>query len=78
MSVIVIDEAMKAKFLAAGTRAEIRDESGGFVGRFITQSEASEFKRPADISLDELAKLLSPERKTYSTAEVLDHLRSLK
>lgn len=33
MNVVIVDEATKAKLLAAGPGAEVRDESGNLIGQ---------------------------------------------
>jgi hypothetical protein len=76
---IVLDTALKEKLLAAGGSADLYDESGQFLGRFVIRDDPSLYERPElDISEEELKRLLSPDAKTYTTAEVLAYLRSLK
>lgn len=79
MSVIVIDAALKEKLLAAGGTAELRDEAGNRIGRFLRSEEVVSFER-AELGLsdEELARRLAPNAKTYTTSEVLDHLRGLR
>ena len=75
MTTIVVDSLFREKLLASGGVAELRDEAGELIGRFF----------PADQSEEELELALSEaelqERlngKTFTTAEVLAHLRGLK
>jgi hypothetical protein len=76
---IVIDAAMKEKLLAAGGSADLYDEAGQFLGRFVIRNDPSLCERPElDISEEELRRRLAPDAKTYTTAEVLAYLRSLK
>ena len=35
MTTIVVDAALRAKLLAAGRVAELRDENGAIIGRFV-------------------------------------------
>lgn len=70
MSIVVIPAALAEQLRAAGDGAELRDESGRRIG---------ELRRPElDLSAEEVSARLSPDAKTYTTAEVLDHLRGLK
>jgi hypothetical protein len=79
MSVIVIDAALKAKLLAAGGTAELRDEAGNRIGRFLRWEEpAPSGRAELNLSDEELTRRLAPDAKTYTTAEVLDHLRGLR
>lgn len=79
MSVIVIDQAMKAKLLAAGGVAELRDEAGNVVGRFLAWEDPALYERPElELSEEEVRRRLAPDAKTYTTAEVLEYLRGLK
>ena len=74
MSVVAIDAATKAKLLAAGGTAELRDEAGNLVGRFVPEAGGPELT----LSEAEVRRRLAPDAKTYSTTEVLEHLRGLK
>jgi hypothetical protein len=79
MSTIVVDAALRDRLLAASAEAEIRDEQGRKLGRFIPEINPEQFTVPGlDLSPAELARRRAPDAKTYTTAEVLDHLRSLK
>jgi hypothetical protein len=79
MSVIVIDAALKEKLLVAGGAAELRDEAGNLVGRFLRWEDPALYERPElDISEEESKRRLAPDAKTYTTAEVLEYLRGLK
>jgi hypothetical protein len=80
MSTIVIDAGLRAKLLAVKEIAELRDESGSLVGQFIPAciSNSNDLDETIGISQDELQRRLSADCKTYTTAEVLAHLRGLK
>ena len=79
MSTIVIDAGLRAKLLAAKGIAELRDESGNLVGQFIPADLPSpEDDDAIGISQDEVQRRLSTDCTTYTTAEVLAHLRGLK
>jgi hypothetical protein len=68
MSVIVVPPQIRDQLLASLGEAEIRDESGRFIGRFTpANTEIPEL----DLTEAEIAALLSPDRPTFTTAEVL-------
>jgi hypothetical protein len=65
--------------LATKEVAELRDESGNLIGRFIPAGESNqENGDDIGISSDELERRLSPDCPAYTTAEVLAHLQGLK
>jgi hypothetical protein len=79
MSGIIVDAVLREKLLGAIGGAELRDEQGRKLGRFVPEYDPSLFEIPdLDLSEEELARRLAPDAKTYTTAEVLAHLRSLK
>jgi hypothetical protein len=74
MSIIVIRGDLREQLLAAKTETELRDENGNFLGRFVPPMP----KIPdLDITEEELASLLAPDRKTYTTDEVLAYVKGL-
>lgn len=81
MSVIVVDAAFKAKLLAAGGAAELRDESGALVARVTAEPAREEQwnrKRLAEemeLPEEELARRLAPDAVTYTTEEVLAYCK---
>jgi hypothetical protein len=77
MTTIVVDAALRSKLVAAGRVAEFRDEAGELIGRFIPAGYSGD-EPDLGISDAELQRRLAPDCKTYSTAEVLAHLRGLK
>jgi hypothetical protein len=78
---IVIDVATADKLLAANM-VVVKDAAGRVVGQFRPSGwdDPANYEIPADHGLtpEELASRLAPDAKTYTTAEVLAHLRSLK
>ena len=79
MTTITVDAALSEKLLAAVGGAEIWDEQGRRLGRFIFEFDPAAFVIPElDLTQEELARRLSPDAKTHTTAEVLDYLRKLK
>lgn len=75
MSVVVVDEATKAKLLAAGPGAEIRDEAGNLIGRF-GEREVFVMDTPWP-SEEEIQRRLRDER-SYTPEQVTDRLRELR
>jgi hypothetical protein len=79
MSRIIVDAALREKLLGAFGGAELRDEQGHKLGRFVPEYDPSLFEIPdLELSTEELARRLAPDARTYTTGEVLAHLRSLK
>jgi hypothetical protein len=78
--VIVVDAAFKAKLLAAGGVAELRDETGAVLGKVVADpSDPTLYVRPElDLSDDEVARRLSPDAVTYTTEEVLAYVKGLR
>ena len=74
MSAIVVTGNLRDQLKLQTEEAELRDESGNVIGRFVPLA----LKAPdLDISDEEVRQLLAPDRKIYTTAEVLAHLKSL-
>ena len=78
MTTIVVDAAMRAKLVSATSEAEVRDEDGNLIGRFLPAETPDAEELDHGLSPEELARRLSPDCKTFTTAEVLAHLRGLK
>jgi hypothetical protein len=81
MSTIVIDAAMRERFLAAGGVVEVRDESGEVLGRFIRTGSpvpppgyVIEGEWPSDEEIDRRLKTGA----WHSAAEVEAFLAGLK
>jgi hypothetical protein len=73
MSTIVVDATLKEKLLAIGA-AELRDEAGNVLGRFVPDEVIPE---DSDISYEEMERRANSDGPKYTTAEVLAHLRKL-
>ena len=77
MSQIVVDAALRDKLIAAAGGAELRDEQGRMLGRFVPDLDPALFHVPEiGLSPEELARRLAPDAKTYTTEEVMAYLRS--
>jgi hypothetical protein len=76
MSNVIVDAGTRDKRLAGGSTALVQDESGRILGRFI-RDETSSDDSGHGLSAGVLARRLAPDTQTYSTDEVLVHLRSL-
>jgi hypothetical protein len=78
MSTIVVDAAMRAKLLAAGDLAEIRDERGQVIGRFVATPPPVVYVMEGELPSDEEIDRRLREGRSYSTEEVMERLRSLR
>lgn len=80
MNVIVVDAATKAKLRGNGDVVEVRDEAGAVLGRFIVEPDIPppEVLAEMEMTADEFRRAVSPDARTFTTAEVLAHLRKLK
>lgn len=58
-----------------GEEVELRDDHGNLIGRFAPPSRA--IPPDFDLTEEEVADLLRPDRKTYTTAEVLAHAKGM-
>ena len=76
----VVDAATAAKLLSARATLVVKDATGRVLGRFTPDDLAAMYAATQDHGLtpEELERRLAPDAKTYTTAEVLAHLRSLK
>jgi hypothetical protein len=79
MSVVVIDDATRAKLLAAdSTVVEVRDETGAVVGRFVRQVNLADYE-PIDVPFtDEEIERHKRESPRYTAEQVEDRLRRLR
>ena len=73
---VVVDAATRDKLLAAGMSV-VRDESGRVLGRFIREEEVAADFSDHGLSDEELSRRLAADATTYTTAEVLAHLRPM-
>jgi hypothetical protein len=79
MSSIIVDAALRDKLLTANSEAELRDEQGRLLGKFVPTPDLTFFEIPGlDLPPEEVRRRLAPDAKTHTTAEVLEYLRSLK
>jgi len=78
MSTIVVDAAMRAKLLAAGDLAEIRDESGQVIGRFLAAPPPVIYVMEGELPSDEEIDRRLREDRSFTTEEVMERLRSLR
>jgi hypothetical protein len=77
MSTIVVDTGLRNKLLAAGATAEIRDESGGLIGRFVADPRALYEIEGPEVSDEELDRRERDDRE-YTPDEVMQRLRELR
>jgi hypothetical protein len=83
METVIVDAATRDKFLAAGSRVEVRDETGKVIGRFekAVDPERMEYLKqlvgpenwPSEEELDRIER----EDRRYTPEEVMEHLRRL-
>jgi hypothetical protein len=74
MNVIVISGPLREQLMSVDGTVELRDEEGNLLGCFIPpQLEIPEL----DLTEEEIARRLAPDAKTYTTAEVLAHMKGL-
>ena len=79
MSTIVIDAVLAAKLWAAGQKVNLVDENGFVVGEFVPLPDPpASLLEEMGLTLEEYRRRTGPDAKTYTTAEVLEYLRSLK
>lgn len=74
MSVIVVSGILRDQLMASSGEAELRDDAGKLLGRFVPPERDVPV---LDMKDEEIAYELSPDRKTLTTAEVLSHLKGL-
>ena len=72
MRVVVVTAEMCDRLLPLSGEAELRDEAGHVLGRFVPSHAFG-----LDLSPEEVAKLLAPGQKTHRTAEVLAYVKGL-
>jgi hypothetical protein len=78
MNRIVIDANLPSVLLQAAEPAELCDESGRVIGRFLPQPDPAEYgPLEPQVSEEELERRDRSNGKRYTTAEVLRHLESL-
>ncbi len=79
MTPITIDAKLAAKLRQHASPAELCDEAGNAVGRFVPNGQLEEEWVPVtpEISEEELRRRLNSNEKRYTTAEVLAFLEKL-
>jgi hypothetical protein len=78
MSQITVDAALRDKLLDTFSEAELRDDQGRLLGKFVPTPDPSFFVIPGlDLPPEEVRRRLSPDAKTYTPEEVMARLRSL-
>ena len=78
MTQIVVDTNLSSQLLTLTQPAELCDQSGQVLGRFVPLINLSEWEPLSpDISEAELDRRAKSEGKRYTTAEVLAHLEKL-
>lgn len=75
MSTIVVPDEYAQEFRQAKEETELRDRHGNLVGRFIPSRP--ELPLHHGLTDEEFASRLSPDAKTYTTAEVIAYLKGL-
>jgi hypothetical protein len=78
MSTIVVDQAMRAKLLAAGDLAQIRDEHGQVIGRFLATPPPVVYVMEGELPSDEEIDRRLREGRSFTPEEVMERLRSLR
>ena len=74
MATIVVPIEYVHQFWRAKGETELRDPAGNLLGRFVPPVYEIE---ELDLTEEELADLLRPDRPTFTTAEVLAYAKGL-
>lgn len=78
MTIINITDAVRGLFMNVHDNAALVDARGNVVGYFIPQTEVEQYERTLKLfDLDEARRRLAAGGPTYTTAQVLEHLKSL-
>jgi hypothetical protein len=78
MTRIVLDAELRTKLLSLAQPLELCDESGKVVARVFPAADLSEYElEEPPYDEEELRRLEASNERRYTTAEVLEHLRSL-
>ena len=72
MGVIVVTGELRDKLSSVSGETELRDEAGHVLGRFVPTVIPE-----LDLTPEEIARLLGPGQKTFTTAEVLAYVKGL-
>jgi hypothetical protein len=77
MTRITVDRDLGSKLHELTQPAELCDDRGRPLGRFIPHLDPSEYDLEPQISKEELQRRKQSKERTYTTAEVLAHLEKL-
>jgi len=78
MKTIVVDAALRDKLLAAGDVAEIQDDLGRVIGRFVAVPPPVVYVLDEELPSDEELDRRMREGRNYTAEEVIERIRSLK
>jgi len=78
MSTVVVDAAFREKLLAVGSGAELRDESGQLLGRFVAASPAELYEIEGPEVSDEELDRREREDPSFTADQVMERLRELR
>lgn len=78
MTSVTVDEKLAGSLVASGSLVEVKDAAGTVIGFFapVTMELADKYAQAAGRYYP-IKDLPKPVGKAYTTAEVLEHLRSL-
>ena len=74
MGAILVTGALRDQLKTCRGEVELRDEAGDLIGRF---SPSNREIPELDLTDEEVARRLSPNAKTHTTAEVLAYCKEL-
>lgn len=81
MVAVTVDSKIRSQFADAPSQIEVRDEQGKLLGYFTPAwlGTADDYRRAREqIDRGELERRKASQEPCYSTAEVLDYLKSLE
>ena len=81
MVAVTVDSTIRSQFADAPSQVEVRDEQGMLLGYFTPAwlGTAEDYRRArAQIDRAELERRKKSDEPCYSTAEVLDYLKTLE
>jgi hypothetical protein len=79
MSRITLDPASLQKLASVVRPVEVVDDAGKVIGEFIPKFDPTKWEVVGeDATIEELDRQLASSERTYTTEEVLEHLRKLK
>jgi hypothetical protein len=78
MTQIIVDATLPIKLISLTQPVDLCDTQGRVLGRFIPKIDLSQYEPlEPQVSDEELMRRAQSKEKTYTTAEVLEHLRKL-